>query len=456
MRPWHAATIAFALLASAVTPWPGEWDAVGFVEAVSRFDLSAWAPHAPGYPVYVLASRAFAHVAPDAVRACGFASALGGALVVLALARASASRPWLGLLALASPVLSLVGASARSDALGLGLAAIALASPLRAPIAAGVLLSLSLGARPGYLVLVASIGLVRMVPSERRARLSFVAAFTATTCVWALWLLSAAGGVSRYVTLTHAHVSGHFSEWGGSAVTDPEMRTRLGDAARALADCLATDASVLGLLRAAVWSSLVVVGARTLDASRRRALVAVIAPYALVAFWTQNLAHEPRHLLPVALALLTLAAMGASHLLDHFARTSWRLALVSTSVIACLASASLMALWTQRTVAPAPVTFAHELLAQPDAREAVLFGGRSARLAAWAGLTARTCVYMGEVDVALSRFDHLPRRVYVSDEIRAQQGAAGRFGAPQRWCRDARVDRDHACLTVRRYDVLGR
>ena len=86
MRPLHVAAAALAGLGALVAPWPADWDAVGFVAAVTRFDLARFAPHAPGYPVYVLAARLAHLVARDPVRACGLASALGGALVVAALA----------------------------------------------------------------------------------------------------------------------------------------------------------------------------------------------------------------------------------------------------------------------------------------------------------------------------------------------------------------------------------
>lgn len=322
MRAWLLAAVVFALLAVACAPWPGDWDAVSFVDAVARFDLASFSPHPPGYPVYVLASRAFALVAPDAVRACGLASALGGALVIASLSRVTASRPAVSLLALASPVLCLAATSPRSDALGLGLAALSLSS--RSPWVAGVALSLSLGARPGYAVLVASIAAVRLSSFDRGARLRSVSIAAAVGALWGAWLVAASGGFARYVELTRAHVSGHFNEWGGSAVTRPETLVRAGDAAKALALTLSVDASIAGLMRGLAWLALGVIGIRACDRRERWALLAAAAPYALVAFWTQNLAGEPRHALPVTLAWVALSMRGADSLIERFGASRLR------------------------------------------------------------------------------------------------------------------------------------
>jgi len=54
------------------TPMPK--DAIFSIASVTRFDLAAFAPHPPGYPVYVLCARAFDLVAFNPVRACGLVS----------------------------------------------------------------------------------------------------------------------------------------------------------------------------------------------------------------------------------------------------------------------------------------------------------------------------------------------------------------------------------------------
>src|SRR5438445_29926 len=38
--------------------WPDDYDAIGFVRAVERFDIASLQPHFPGYPVYVALAKA--------------------------------------------------------------------------------------------------------------------------------------------------------------------------------------------------------------------------------------------------------------------------------------------------------------------------------------------------------------------------------------------------------------
>lgn len=451
MRPLHVAAAALAGLGALVAPWPADWDAVGFVAAVTRFDLARFAPHAPGYPVYVVAARLAHLVARDPVRACGLASALGGALVVAALARSAPRAPWVAPLALASPVLALASVSARSDALGLGLAAAACS--VRIPAAAGALLALALGARPGYAVLVATLALLLGARWPRRARVVGAAAFAIVTAAWGAWLLAAAGGLARYVALTRAHAAGHFNDWGGSAWTQPDQARRLVDLGRSLAACFAIDATYGGALRAALWLALGAAGARSLVRSDRIRLVIAVLPYGCVAHLTQNVAAEPRHLLPLALALVALAVAGAARFAELGGRAAKAL-LVAAAL--ALGAPSAHALWTQRTVEPPGVAAGRYVRRMHPDGGAILFGGRSARLAEWAGQRALPRGLMGEVDVTLERLDRLPPSVYVTDEVQMRERARGAFGQRATFCRDARVDRAGACVTVFAYRVLGR
>lgn len=454
MRQWQVTAIAFATLALLVTPWPGDWDAVGFASAVTRFDLASFSPHPPGYPVYVIVARALNLVARDAVVACGLASAVGASLVVWAVARLVTRSPATALLALASPALTLLGSSARSDALSLGLAGAALV--LRSPIASGALLSLSLGARPSYAVLVASGALVTASALDRRGRLALLGSFAVVTALWGAWLASATGGIGRYAALTRAHLAGHFGEWGGSALTRSDLSERLRDSALAIGEALGLDATPGGVARAALWLALTVAGLRALSPRSRLALAALVLPYALAAFFTQNVAAGLRHALPVAAVITAIAASGAAWLAER-APGSKRLATsLALLAFALLARPSLTAAWTQRTVPPAGVAIARALRARHPRGETLLFGGRSARVAGWARQPSVTVVYLGEVDVTLQRLDRLPSAVYVTDEVRANGPRGRAFGEAITRCRDARVDHADACVTARRYDVLGR
>lgn len=425
------ALVALAALVAAASPWPSDWDGVGFARAVDVFDLARWQPHAPGYPVVVLAARAVDRLVRQPAWSCAAVSAVGGALVVAALARWRGLGAW-SLAALASPVLVYVCTQARSDGLGLGLAALALAvgrgarSPSRCALA-GAFASLALGARPGYAVLVAALAVAAMVSWRKspRALAAGAGAFLSTSALWGAWLLRAAGGFARYRGALTTQAAGHFQTWGGSAWTEPDPAGRLTAAARSVALALGADGGALGWARVAAWCGLAVVGGRALGRREVACVAALVAPYTLVAFATQNLAREPRHLLPAALALTAAAAHG----LRALATTRVRRVL-AVAVLAALAAPALKTAWVGRTERPPAVALGDFVRATP---RAAVFGGRSARVAAWRGAAAYEAATGGEVTVTLQRLPRLPARVFVTDEVPGVRGAT----SVARFCRAA-------------------
>ncbi|HEX8951014.1 MAG TPA: hypothetical protein VF945_04175, partial [Polyangia bacterium] len=75
-----AAVVAVAVLRFATRGDAADsWDALGFVRAVHDFDLAAFQPHFPGYPVYVALCKL--------ARAPALVSAIASAATALALWR---------------------------------------------------------------------------------------------------------------------------------------------------------------------------------------------------------------------------------------------------------------------------------------------------------------------------------------------------------------------------------
>ena len=53
------------LLAVSAPPWPDDWDGLGFLASIKKFDMDHFAPHPPGYPVYVALLRASLYYPPS-------------------------------------------------------------------------------------------------------------------------------------------------------------------------------------------------------------------------------------------------------------------------------------------------------------------------------------------------------------------------------------------------------
>lgn len=303
---------------------------------------------------------------------------------------------------------------------------------------AAALASLALGARPGLAVLVATCALAALVAwrASPRSLVASVGLFGAVSALWGAWLLRASGGLARYRAALAAQAAGHFREWGGSAWTEPGHPRRLAAMARSLGLALGVDGSPAGWLRGLAWCAFIVLGARALGRRAVAALLALLAPYALVTYWTQNVAREPRHALPLALALVAVAAFGMRAL----ATTRARGALVA-ALCALMGLPALETLWVGRTQRPSAVALGDFIRTQPDA---LLLGGRSARVASWRGAAALPCATLGDVRVTLSRLPRLPARAFVTDEV------AGARDAPpvRRFCRAAPWRGGDDCVAV--------
>ncbi|HSP78426.1 MAG TPA: glycosyltransferase family 39 protein, partial [Myxococcaceae bacterium] len=154
-------------------------DAVNFARALDAFNLSAQAPHFPGYPVYVALARLAAEaVAPEVVALALPGLVLGAvAIAALALVLRSLLGPAGALVGAALvallPLPVLFGATPGSDGVGLALLVLAAcavlrtgASSLGATVLAGLVAGVALGARPSFLP--ALLGLALVVPRGHR------------------------------------------------------------------------------------------------------------------------------------------------------------------------------------------------------------------------------------------------------------------------------------------------
>ncbi len=326
MKTRDAALLVGAAALASRLPWlcPVEQDLDGsrFVRALMRFDLAQGHPHPPGYPLLVLLGRVAMRAVGDPSHALSLVSAVAFAVTASSAFtiawRATRSRPtaYLAALAFALGTCATVQSTRPlSDMLGCALAwsTLRLAeSPSRNGFH-GALIGMLAAARPSALP-ITLVGAIRRGRGNLRSALTLASSCALTTLMLyapAVWSV----GVTRFASLVTEHAEGHFTRFGGSVVTRPDLFER----ARAFAFGL--HAHLLGgwwtdrprwLLPATVatWALLLVGAARARSVKLLRGPLASCAVYAAWVFFGQNVVWQPRHLLPLAPAVAILVALG--------------------------------------------------------------------------------------------------------------------------------------------------
>jgi hypothetical protein len=452
-----AAAASFLLLWTASPPWPDDWDGLGFLASIKHFDLDAFAPHPPGYPVYVallkIASLAFPSTPSGAVAAASLVASLSGAATVALLAtalRAAGARvsvsALLGMAVVATPLgfhcLSVVGSEAPALALA-SLCAYGLAG--RSSVALGVGVGLGLGVRVSWAPLF--LPMLLIAPRELRAR-AWLVAF-ASTLAWAAPFVVEVGP-AHLVHLLAAHVAGHATRWGGTVLTEP---TRIQFLARDLfVDGLGADEDPLGIAIGVVLLFALVLGLvawKNAGWERARPVATVFVPYLVWIAVGQNLREQPRHALPlIALLAVGLAAAAIAN---------------RSSRLACIILFGLMVLRTatdageRRRIPPAGaaiVEYVRSLLGEPpDPSRALVFGGASVRFFEGTELasSARGAESMADVGLALGRVRVVPPQLFVTTEVADTEPPLvppSSVKSVVTFCRPPRLDRKRPCVNL--------
>jgi hypothetical protein len=206
----------------AVPTLPTTWDEVDFTCALRDYDLSAHAPHWPGYPAYVLLARLFA-VAVPARYALALPGILSSLLLSLAIVKFSYRRlsPQVALssafLLSFSPLLISESARPMADSLAMAMAVgawLCLCScQKRSWLFAAVLLGLLPAVKADHGLL---CFLILLAPKERRAQA--LGALLLTFLAWQI-LFFGIVDCQSWIAEGSFFLSGHFSDWGGSAHT---------------------------------------------------------------------------------------------------------------------------------------------------------------------------------------------------------------------------------------------
>lgn len=214
-----------------VSPFIASYDIANFTLAVTDYDLADLRPHFPGYPFFILLANVFLPVT-TAVKSLGLVSTLGLASALLPLYllfRRHAydkTRLIAAFTVLSTASLVTFAATGMSDGLALGLLIWYGWSIERARhqirrwlpyLLFGLLMATRLSYAPfGFMLLI----LLWQVRKDYWQLLSECALLLLAQLAWLLPVAFSVGGPYSFLQLSLRFVSGHFSDWGGSAQTD--------------------------------------------------------------------------------------------------------------------------------------------------------------------------------------------------------------------------------------------
>jgi hypothetical protein len=435
------------------------FDSINFLLGMSKgFDMAHFQPHFPGYPVYValgallcrLGLRALTAATAISSMAAG-ASGVGLAICAERLAGRAAGIPVM-LLHLVAWQPLLLGSGALSDSLGVALAIAAfafLASKDPRPAASGFFGGLLLGTRASYWPMLGSLFILSWkLESKGSARLRFLAGLAVGTLVWAIPFFAMVG-LRSFVDLGSKHLAGHFGWWGGTIATVPGLPRRVGAFLRDIGyDGFAPSWWAVGAIVGVVTALFL------LSRLRRQPLGApipwapvlvAVGPYAVWAFFAQNVVDQPRHALPlVESAILLLGCLLSAH----------RLAVALIALAA--ATVNLPLLLERQRLGPAPAQAAAWLLGHAAPADTAIMADRSWRFFTElpGGYLVKQHAWLSEVVVDLARFNRLPPNIYLTSEVDPHSGLGEGSALPRFWklepgpqfCRDPRIDRALPCL----------
>ncbi|WP_437643310.1 hypothetical protein [Sorangium sp. So ce362] len=334
-------------------------DALRFALGVERFDVAALRPHAPYYPVFIAAAKGLALLGASPRAALALVSAAAGAATVAftaLLAHAVAGRRaavFAGVLALASPFLWLSSEKLLSDMAGAAVTTAALwlcararhlrrapgvaltgppeiaareARAARSRTCALVLLGVGLGVRLSYFPF--ALACLAVIARSEGGRLAWLARGRDLATGALAWLvpLVLIATPRDLVAATWVQGLGHFTRWGGTAITVSSPAERLhgvlwGIWANGLGGAW-PDAPAARWLGAPILIALLAAAALRVAPLQRAARAARDQPelwasalaYFVWALLGQNIAYKPRHWLPLVPPLLVALAAGAAAL----------------------------------------------------------------------------------------------------------------------------------------------
>jgi hypothetical protein len=250
-----------------------------------------------------------------------------------------------------------------------------------------------------------------------------------------VWLLPFALviGPRKLIALTLQHAHGHFADFGGTAFVETSPLRRLRDFGLGLYQ------ASLGrfgfILIAPAMVGLWLAGRRDRRARplliRLGLFVLAYGAFTLVALPTSG---HGRHLLPLAVALLTLLSLGLAECLRQPLASLGLLIVVAA--VAIDSGRSVFAF--RGTLPPGAALSAFVSRTLPEDR---LYGARASRYLdlSFGSGSARPAIFLGEVLASLTRVSNLPSEVLVTSEVIAAPSSQARLRPLGRFCYAAAV-----------------
>lgn len=312
----------------------GEWDEVDFALALNDYNIILEQPHFPGYPVFIWLSQTLNLMTHDDIKALTLTNAVLGGLTTLPLyylAQNMYSQKVATLSAclfIVNPLCWLQSERAMSDTTGLFFLLLSISVLHKAhlfPNNAAVylplgtaLMGVTLGVRLSYFPFLVFFGYIFTChfgkDGIRRVGVYALCAFVLGILFWLVPLANDMAGLNCFSSQAVVFAEGHFTNWGGSIITSPDLSCRLGR----MLWCLFfhglgfwwQDASYIRIIPSVILLVGFAVFLKTPSQEPKTGPVfAMFLPYALWVFFAQNV-EKPRHILPLIPFMLVFISAG--------------------------------------------------------------------------------------------------------------------------------------------------
>ncbi|OEF96915.1 hypothetical protein BHF71_04090 [Vulcanibacillus modesticaldus] len=236
------------------------WDAVDFALGVERFDIFYMRPHFPGYPLFIIIAKLVNSFFSDSFLSLSITSSIYGVITIIFIYLTinklfeHGVALFVALLSIFTPLLWLISIQPMSDSMGIALVWIVLwiisqskdydlgeKEHLWIGVLAAFIFGLSMGVRISYypfaFVLIIPLYLSSVNRFDNKIVFStlirnsilFGLSLGIGILLWLLPISSIEGGVMAYLELGLSFTKGHFTDWGGTLISEGSLITRIRD-----------------------------------------------------------------------------------------------------------------------------------------------------------------------------------------------------------------------------------